>query len=251
MVAVSLKNKCPDTPAGVQVDASGCPRDGDGDGVFDGIDACPDTRKGCVIDSVGCPKDSDGDGVCDGLDRCPDTSPGLTVDATGCPVEVLEHIEVILDAGRFQQRVNFETGKADLPAESLDSLDVVGQLLLAWPALQLEVGGYTDSRGSAAANQLLSEKRAQAVKDYLVVKYPGLKEGQLSAKGSGATKPVVPNTSARNMAKNRRVEFVVLNRDVLKKEVERRRLLKAGETPPPTPTPPPPPTPAPADSTRH
>ena len=155
-----------------------------------------------------------------------------------------------MDAGRFQQHVNFETGKADVPRESLDSLDVVGQLLLAWPALQLEVGGHTDSRGSVAANQALSERRAQAVRDYLAGKYPNLKEGQLTAKGYGASKPLKPNTSARNMAMNRRTEFVVMNRDVLKQEIERRRLLRAGETRPAPPPATPAPTSAPADTTR-
>ena len=70
-------------------------------------------------------------------------------------------------------------------------------------------------------------------------------------KGYGKTRPIAPNTNDLNMAKNRRVEFVVQNKDVLKKEVEKRRLLKEHEaTPAPAPAPPPSPAPAPADTTK-
>ena len=61
--------------------------------------------------------------------------------------------------------------------------------------------------------------------DYVLQKFPGLKPEQFSAKGYGKTQPVVPNTTPLNMAKNRRVEFKVLNKEVLKREVERRRML--------------------------
>jgi OOP family OmpA-OmpF porin len=77
-----------------------------------------------------------------------------------------------------------------------------------------------------AYNQKLSEARAQAVLAYLLQKFPDLKAEQMSAKGYGKSKPLVPNTNALNMAKNRRVEFVVLNKETLKKEVERRRTLQ-------------------------
>ena len=64
------------------------------------------------------------------------------------------------------------------------------------------------------------------MRDYLLKKYPGISPDQMTAKGYGSTKPIAPNNSALNMAKNRRVEFVVLNKDVLKKEVERRKMLQ-------------------------
>ena len=108
------KDKCPNTPAGVAVDANGCPIDTDGDGVADYIDdcptvtgltslkgcpdadgdgvadkddKCPDTPKGVKVDAKGCPVDSDGDGVADYLDKCPDTPKGAKVDAKGCPID--------------------------------------------------------------------------------------------------------------------------------------------------------------------
>ncbi len=105
------KDKCPDTPPGVAVDANGCPIDTDGDGVPDYIDdcptiagltslkGCPDTDKDGIADKddacpdvagiaslKGCP-DSDGDGVADKDDKCPNTPKGWKVDATGCPMD--------------------------------------------------------------------------------------------------------------------------------------------------------------------
>jgi outer membrane protein OmpA-like peptidoglycan-associated protein len=79
-------DKCPDTPAGAVVDTNGCPLDGDKDGVPDGIDKCPDTVAGTPVDATGCPLDSDHDGVPDNLDRCPNTPPGTQVDGNGCPI---------------------------------------------------------------------------------------------------------------------------------------------------------------------
>jgi len=231
-------DQCEGTPKGATVDAKGCPSDTDGDGVLDGIDQCPGTPKGAVVDEKGCPKDSDGDGVFDGLDQCPDTPAGLKVDAQGCPIEVTEKETELLDTGMIRlQNVNFETNKADILPESFPTLDAVGTLLTRWPQLKLEIGGHTDSRGSAARNQKLSEARADAVRTYLLGKFDKLDPAQFTVKGYGKTKPIVPNTNELNWAKNRRVEFVVLNKDVLKKEVERRRLLQQGEA-------------APADSTQ-
>ena len=221
------KDKCPNTPAGAKVDATGCPTDADGDGVWDGLDKCPDTPKGAAVDATGCPKDSDGDGVWDGLDKCPDTPKGAKVDADGCPIVVTEKETELLDTGMIRlQNVNFETGKSDLLPESFPILDDVGPILRKWPQLQIEVGGHTDSRGTTARNQTLSEARANAVRNYLLKKFPDIVASQLSAKGYGESRPIAPNKGVANMAKNRRVEFVVLNKDVLKKEVEKRKMLQ-------------------------
>jgi len=220
-------DQCSDTPKGASVDAHGCPLDSDGDGVLDGIDQCPNTPKGATVDAKGCPSDSDGDGVPDGIDQCPNTPAGLKVDAMGCPIEVTEKETEMLDTGTIRlQNVNFETGKAALLPDSYTALDEVGGILLKWPQLSIEIGGHTDSRGRAEKNQALSEARAKSVKDYLVDKYPGLATAQLSTKGYGSSRPLVPNTSALNMSKNRRVEFKVMNREALKKEIERRKMLK-------------------------
>ena len=78
------KDQCPDTPAGVKVDAKGCPIDTDGDGVPDYLDKCP-TVVG-LAQFAGCP-DSDNDGVEDSKDQCPNTPAGVKVDANGCPID--------------------------------------------------------------------------------------------------------------------------------------------------------------------
>ena len=220
-------DQCAATPAGATVDARGCPTDSDGDGVADGIDQCAGTPQGARVDARGCPTDSDNDGVVDGLDKCEGTAAGLKVDTDGCPIEVTEKETELLDTGMIRlQDVNFETGKADLLPESHATLDVVGAVLSKWPELRIQVGGHTDSRGANAYNQKLSEARAQSVLSYLTGKFSGLKAEQFTAVGFGESKPLVPNNNQLNMAKNRRVEFTVLNRDVLKREVERRKLLQ-------------------------
>jgi outer membrane protein OmpA-like peptidoglycan-associated protein len=78
---------CPDTPAGVSVDATGCRLDTDGDGVFNEDDECGNTPRGVQVDATGCRVDSDGDGVFDEEDRCANTPSGVTVDNNGCPVD--------------------------------------------------------------------------------------------------------------------------------------------------------------------
>jgi outer membrane protein OmpA-like peptidoglycan-associated protein len=81
------KDACPDTPAGVVVDAQGCPVDTDKDGVADYLDKCPNTPAGATVDAQGCPVDTDKDGVADYLDKCPNTPAGEAVDAAGCSLD--------------------------------------------------------------------------------------------------------------------------------------------------------------------
>ena len=247
-------DQCPDTPAGTLVDAKGCPDDEDADKVRNEDDKCPGTPHGCVVDASGCPVDSDHDGVCDGLDQCPNTPAGLKVDAKGCPVEVIEKETELMDTGMIRlENVHFQTDKWDVQPEDTLRIMEVGQVLRSWPDLKVEIGGHTDSRGSARHNQGLSQKRAQSVLSYLTTRFPDVKPERFTVKGYGPDRPIVPNTSAANMARNRRVEFVVLNRDVLRREVERRRLLKnnePGATPGTAPEMPVlPPSPAPPDTT--
>jgi outer membrane protein OmpA-like peptidoglycan-associated protein len=226
-------DQCPDTPKGCTVDARGCPSDADGDGVCDGVDQCPDTPKGCTVDARGCPSDADGDGVCNGVDQCPDTPAGLKVDEKGCVIELVERETELMDTGKIRlQNIQFDTGKATLKPESFQPLDVVGQLLTQWPQLKIEVAGHTDNVGGAAFNKKLSLQRAESVLSYMKGKYAEIDSTRFTVKGYGKDKPLVPNTDDASKAQNRRVEFTVLNKEVLKKEVERRRLLKLGEAAP-------------------
>jgi outer membrane protein OmpA-like peptidoglycan-associated protein len=224
-------DQCADTPNGAKVDDKGCTSDADGDGVVDGLDRCESTPKGCTIDDSGCPTDEDRDGVCDGIDLCPGTGANLRVDQQGCPIEVTEKETELLDTGMMRlENVQFETAKADLKPEAMTQLDIVGQVLTKWPDLKIEIGGHTDARGSNAYNQRLSEARVESVLGYLIQKFTALKAEQYTTRGYGESKPLVPNVSPEAMARNRRVEFVVLNREVLKREIERRRLLQRNDT---------------------
>ncbi len=224
---------CAGTPKGCTVDARGCPGDADGDRVCDGVDQCPNTPQGCDVDGQGCPVDSDKDGVCDGLDKCPNTPAGLKVDETGCPIEVIQRETELMDTGKIRlENIQFDTGKSTLKPESFPSLDAVGTVLSQWPTLRIEIAGHTDNVGGAAVNRKLSQDRAAAVLSYLKEKYPAIGDTRFSVKGYGKDKPLVPNVTDENRARNRRVEFTVLNKEVLRKEIERRRLLKQGEAAP-------------------
>jgi outer membrane protein OmpA-like peptidoglycan-associated protein len=226
-------DKCPNTPLGSTVDAFGCPSDPDSDGVMDGIDKCPATPRGCTVDSAGCPRDPDGDGVCDGLDVCPNTPAGLRVDAHGCPIEVSEREIQLLDTGDIRlQNIQFDTGRSSVKPESFALLDSVGTVLVSYPTLLIEIGGHTDNRGDPQRNQTLSEARASAVLTYLEQKFPLLSPTQFSAKGYGASVPVAPNTTALGRARNRRVEFKVMNMGALKIERERRHFMLKREAAP-------------------
>ena len=220
-------DNCGDTPRGATVDAAGCPSDADADGVWDGLDQCASTPRGAVVNELGCPIDSDRDGVYDGLDRCPATPEDVRVDAAGCPIEVNEKETQLLDTGMIRlSNINFETAKADLRPESFAALDEVGKILTQWPQLQIEIGGHTDSYGDEAYNRDLSRRRAQAVLDHLRGKFPDLGESQYTVKGYGEAQPVADNATRDGRTLNRRVEFKVLNTETLKKEVERRKLLR-------------------------
>ena len=104
--------------------------------------------------------------------------------------------------------IRFETGKADIDPDSAGLLDRLVETALRCPASNIEVAGHTDTDGDDATNQALSEKRAQAVVDYLVK--AGLPPGRFTATGFGSTQPLVPNDSDEGKAQNRRIEFKVM-----------------------------------------
>jgi OmpA-OmpF porin, OOP family len=191
-------DKCPGTPAGAKVDAVGCELDSDGDGVVDSRDQCPNTPPGSTVDEKGCIPDGDGDGIPDGTDKCPDTPKGTRVDNTGCPFNK----ELLL------QGVKFATDSADILPESLPVLEGASATLKRYPEVNIEVAGYTDSRGSDSHNQQLSERRAQAVLKYL--KDSGV-TNTLTAVGFGEKDPIASNNTEDGRQQNRRVVLHALN----------------------------------------
>jgi OOP family OmpA-OmpF porin len=193
-------DKCPDTPAGTAVNAEGCELDSDGDGVADGADKCPGTPAGAKVDPTGCEidEDADDDGVADASDKCPNTPAGTRVDANGCPITAEIRLE----------RIFFDTGLATLREESAETLDFAVRTLNANPDLAIEVAGHTDNQGPDALNLDLSERRAQAVLDYLRDK--GVKN-RMTAKGYGESEPIADNATRAGRQENRRVVLRVLD----------------------------------------
>jgi OmpA-OmpF porin, OOP family len=156
---------------------------------------CPPGSAGCE-EKNWCLKDSDGDGVPDCLDKCPGTPKGTKVDANGCPPE----------PGTFIFRNTlFDFNKATINPALFPILDEVAGYLKDNPDVKIEIQGHTDSVGSAEYNMRLSEKRADSVKKYLEER--GISGDRLEAKGFGLTKPIAPNDTDQNRAKNRRVEL--------------------------------------------
>ncbi|MGH6635332.1 MAG: OmpA family protein [Opitutaceae bacterium] len=146
-----------------------------------------------------CALDEDGDGVNDCDDKCPSTPAGVEGDASGCPKvgEVLMRLE----------GVNFAFDSAKLTPESEAILDQAVQELEEAASVTVRVEGHTDSIGSEAYNLELSERRAQAVVDYLISK--GIDPSRVEPEGMGEGHPVDTNDTKEGRYHNRRVDFVV------------------------------------------
>lgn len=124
---------------------------------------------------------------------------------------------MFLDTGTITLRdIVFDTEKATLKSESYRTLNELGRIIEEWPRLRVQISGHTDSVGEADFNKDLSERRAKAVRAYLLEKF-AIGSEQLIAVGHGESKPVASNDTAEGRAQNRRVEFKALNREVLRK----------------------------------
>jgi OOP family OmpA-OmpF porin len=120
-------------------------------------------------------------------------------------------VEVKDDKIELNEKVNFETGKATLLPASETLLDEVAQVLTDHPELQkVRIEGHTDNQGGAAYNQKLSDKRAKAVREYLVKK--GIDGKRLESKGFGLKKPLGDNKTPEGREQNRRVELHIVKR---------------------------------------
>lgn len=174
---------------------SGCPiPDTDGDGINDEADKCPSQAGvsrygGCSI------PDTDGDGVNDENDRCP--SVAGTAENGGCPT---------LEQYNFNYKnVQFASGSSTLTSSAKVELDKLVSILNEHSELKIAIDGYTDNIGKAESNKILSQKRADATKAYLVAK--GINSERLAATGYGIENPKADNATVAGRAQNRRVEF--------------------------------------------
>ena len=200
-------DKCPDAAEDMDgfADDDGCPElDNDNDGVLDAADRCP--NEAGVKENRGCPDaDRDGDTVVDRLDNCPDEKG--TPENAGCAVRQL----VVIKAEKLEilDMVFFKTGKDVIEKKSFALLDNVAAVLKSHPEIaKIRVEGHTDNVGVPAKNKDLSGRRAASVVTYL--KGKGVEAARRVGEGYGEEKPVGANTTDEGKAKNRRVEFTIV-----------------------------------------
>lgn len=171
---------------------------------------------GAVIGTLVCyaqDGDADGDGVFDRRDRCPDTPPNTPVRHNGCPLP--EYPETPAEAPPPEPQdevivlsdVLFEFNSSDLTAEAREVLTQISGRLTDASLVMVKVAGHTDSVGSDAYNQSLSERRARSVADFLATQ--GVPAEKLQVEGYGESQPVADNGTDEGRAKNRRVELHV------------------------------------------
>jgi len=141
------------------------------------------------------PPDEDKDGVEDSKDKCPHTSSDFQVDKNGCPKTATLHINFPPDEYKVTQNV-------------LDKVSSFAEFLKKNKGYQVVIYGYTDSRGEAKDNQVLSQKRADSVKEALI--QLGISEPRLTAIGMGEKNPIADNTFKAGRQKNRRIEIELL-----------------------------------------
>jgi outer membrane protein OmpA-like peptidoglycan-associated protein len=188
-------------------DADGCPDvDNDGDGVPDVDDDCPNMAEDLdgFNDMDGCPDvDNDGDGIRDADDRCPNAAENFNrvEDTDGCP-----------DAARMElplAYINFKYNSAEISgADPIPVLEEVAKIMKQNPEMQIRIVGHTDNRGTDAYNQNLSLRRAEAIRDYLTKR--GVEAGRMQVDGKGEAEPIDSNDTELGMARNRRIEFKVM-----------------------------------------
>lgn len=194
-------DECPNTPG--PKENQGCPwPDTDGDGVLDKDDDCPNLPG--PKKNNGCPyTDTDGDGIPDKDDDCPET-PG-PVENKGCP-EIEKEVEEILKTAF--DNLEFETARAKIKEESIESLNQLAEVLVKKPEWGLQIAGHTDNVGRAQANLILSKKRAESVKAFMMER--GVTEDRLFVLYFGDTMPIESNSTAEGRQANRRVEMTII-----------------------------------------
>jgi len=190
-------DKCPRSAPYTKVDATGCEivdGDDDNDGVKNSIDKCPTTPAGKTVDASGCcpvDGDDDKDGVLNSVDSCPNTPSNVSkVDSEGCASEVNLH-------------VNFKFDSYEVTEDSLTEIKDFATFMNERATYKASIEGHTDSKGSAAYNQKLSENRAKAVTN-LIISEGNVDASRLSSVGKGESEPIADNATKAGRAENRR-----------------------------------------------
>ncbi|MCA9541222.1 MAG: OmpA family protein, partial [Myxococcales bacterium] len=209
---------CPDDPEDKDgfEDVDGCPDpDNDQDGVLDTDDKCPldPEDKDDFEDADGCPEpDNDKDGILDNVDQCPNEPEVIdgVADEDGCPDA--PRLQVQCDRIELNGAIYFETDSAVIRKVSFALLDEIAAALAKHAEIKkVSIEGHTDDRGSDEYNLDLSTRRVESVRDYLVGKQ--VASERLVFKGLGEGKPIADNATEEGRAKNRRVEFRIVEAD--------------------------------------
>jgi len=152
--------------------------------------------------------DEDGDGVFDRRDRCADTPANTLVDHRGCPVPLYPD-RVQTEPAQTQvitlSDVMFVFNQSDLTPTAKSELDAMMSQFEDADVVSIKVVGHTDSVGSDAYNQVLSERRASSVAEYLISQ--GVAPNKVTSEGKGESQPIADNETDEGRAKNRRVEL--------------------------------------------
>ncbi len=203
---------CPQEPG--PRETQGCPLvDSDGDGLYDPgqpvaaaeIDECP--REPGPRELKGCP-DRDGDKILDKFDKCPDEPETVNQidDQDGCPDKVPDAVKKI---SGVLQGIYFDVDKDTIKPRSKAVLDRAVSVLKGHPTTRWNIQGHTDSDGARDHNVDLSQRRAEAVRKYLVDH--GIDTGRLVPQGFGPDEPIDSNATASGKARNRRIEFRLID----------------------------------------
>ncbi|MBN1234410.1 MAG: OmpA family protein [Candidatus Coatesbacteria bacterium] len=195
------------------------PPDRDHDKIQDNKDKCPDEPEDYdgFEDEDGCPDvDNDKDGIPDTKDKCPNSPETVNSyqDDDGCPDEK-PVVKVVVKRPKVKaviilRNVTFPSNSWDIQQNAYQDLDEAIKTMKAYPKMRVEIAGHTDNLGGVTHNQILSQKRAESVRQYLLDK-GGIEENRINAVGYGASQPIADNMTEYGRSQNRRIEFKVLN----------------------------------------
>jgi len=211
--------------------------DRDGDRILDNEDYCPDVYgeapRGCP---QVCIDDNDGDGIDNVDDTCiddPETRNGFE-DGDGCPDEVPPELS---DLAGIMEGIQFDTDKDTIKADSKPNIDNAVAVMKKYPTVRVRVVGHTDIQGGYKHNIDLSRRRAEAVQKYMVE--AGVEPDRIQTAGVGPDQPIDSNETAPGRARNRRIEFQILDDadGAVAPEVKTKPAAKPRAKPEPTPTP--------------
>ena len=167
--------------------------------MLDNVDKCPNIAG--PSENNGCPwSDSDKDGIIDIKDKCPNIA-GLP-DLNGCPKPSIKK-GVVDQLNEYARTILFNTGKATFKKEAYVTMNAIYNIMVQYEDATFNIEGHTDNQGLPQDNQLLSERRANAVIDFLMVR--GILAKRLTAIGYGETQPISSNDTERGREENRRV----------------------------------------------